>query len=305
MKLSVIFPTYNRSEDLKIALDSLLEQKLLPFETIVVDQSDNNKTKQLCSDKKYNKIWIKYIYSDCKSQPKAKIIWMNAISDEVWWFCFFDDDVKIMPKYLSEVSNFMETNLTCFWWWWKILNYPIQNSLFQKIWLLLFKNKFISWCFWTYDAQFKYPDKVQNVTDMIWCNCFFRKIVKDNWYNCVDWIKWSGHAEDTFFSYQIYNDFPNSLFYLPTAEMYHYEVPKFKWPRFQQVFFHRYVFWKKYKFPMWKYHRRCFWYFVSQFVKSDDKIWLFKLYLKTMRQISKNSKEIIKDPNIIRDLIWK
>ena len=56
MKLSVIFPTYNRSKDLKIALDSLLEQELLPFETIVVDQSDNDLTRKLCSEKKYEKI---------------------------------------------------------------------------------------------------------------------------------------------------------------------------------------------------------------------------------------------------------
>lgn len=303
MKLSVIFPTYNRPDDLKVAFDSLLEQKLLPFETIVVDQSDNDLTKKLCSEKKYEKIWVKYMYSDCKSQPIAKIIWMRSISDESWWFLFFDDDVKLMPEYLDEVSKFLESTPKALWWWWKILNYPIKKSFFQNLWHIFFRNKFISWCYWTLDAQYKNTNKIQNVTDMIWCNCFFKRYIKDAGYDWVKWIKWSGHAEDTFFSYQIYKDFPNSLFYLPTAELYHYEVPTFKWPRFQQVFFHRFVFWKKYNLAMRKYYWRTFWYFMLQFIKSKNKSELLKLYLKTMKQIRQHKKEIIEDPNIIRELI--
>ena len=209
MKLSVIFPTYRRPKYLEIALDSLLEQKLLPFETIIVDQSDNDLTKKLCSKKKYETIWIKYIYSDCKSQPIAKVIWMKSISDEVWGFLFFDDDVKIMPNYLEEVSTFLDATPRALWWWWKILNYPIKKSFFQDMWHLLFRNKYISWCYWTIDAQYKDSNRIQNVTDMIWCNCFFKRYIKDAWYDWVKRIKWSWHAEDTFFTYQIYKDFPN------------------------------------------------------------------------------------------------
>lgn len=304
MKLSVIFPTYNRSKDLEIALDSLLEQKLLPFETIVVDQSIDDLTRNLCSEKKYKKLWVRYIHSDCKSQPIAKIIWMNSISDESWWFLFFDDDVKILPNFLDEVSKFFENTPRALAWCWKILNYPIKKSLFQDLWHLFFRNKFISWCYWSLDAQYKKPDEIQNVTDLIWCDCFFKRYIKDAWYDWVKWIKWSWHAEDTFFSYQIYKDFPNSLFYLPSAELYHYEVPTYKWPRFQQIFFHRYVFWKKYNFAMWKYYWRTFWYFMLQFIKNDNKMELLKLYLKTMKQIRRNKDEIINDPKIIADLIW-
>lgn len=110
MKISVIFPTYQRPKDLETALDSLLIQTLLPFETIVVDQSDDNLTKDLCHKEIYKKIGIKYIYSDCKSPPKAKQIGMETMSDQTDIFVFFDDDVKLMPKYLEEVINFMEKN---------------------------------------------------------------------------------------------------------------------------------------------------------------------------------------------------
>ena len=110
MKISVIFPTYQRSKDLEIALDSLLIQTLLPYETIVVDQSDDTLTKQLCNKQIYKKIGIKYIYSDCKSPPKAKQIGMDAMSDVSNIFIFFDDDVKLMPTYLQEVAKFMKSH---------------------------------------------------------------------------------------------------------------------------------------------------------------------------------------------------
>ncbi len=42
-------------------------------------------------------------------------------------------------------------------------------------------------------------------------------------YSFVNRMKRYGHADDTFFSYQISNNHPNSLFYLPDAKLYHYE----------------------------------------------------------------------------------
>ena len=54
---------------------------------------------------------------------------------------------------------------------------------------------------------------------------------------------------------------------------------------------------------MRKYYWRTFGYFMLQFIKSKNKSGLLKLYLKTMKQIRQHKKEIIEDPNIIRDLI--
>lgn len=108
MLISVIFPTYQRPDDLKIALDSLLIQTLLPLETIVVDQSDDKQTLDLCGQEKYKKIGIHYIYSDCKSPPKAKQIGMDALSEKAEAFIFFDDDVKLMPDYLEKIAHFMK-----------------------------------------------------------------------------------------------------------------------------------------------------------------------------------------------------
>lgn len=133
MKISVIFPTYQRPNDLKIALDSLLDQTLLPLETIVVDQSDDFQTKDLCNQDIYKKIGIKYIYSDCKSPPKAKQIGMDVMSDKTELFVFFDDDVQLMPKYLEEVSLYMKSHPHTLGGGGKILNFPHKRSIFEKI----------------------------------------------------------------------------------------------------------------------------------------------------------------------------
>lgn len=307
MKISVIFPTYQRSKDLKVALDSLLEQKLLPFETIVVDQSDDDLTKNLCSEKKYEKIWIKYIYSDCKSPPKAKQIWMDAMSDKVDTFIFFDDDVKVMPNYLSEVEKFLEDNPDALWWGWKILNFPNKKNIIQDLWYFFFRRISISHEFSTIDAQYKNQNCVQNVTSMIWCNMFYRRKVKDLWYKFVDWMKRYWHCDDTFFAYQIYNDYPSSLFYIPWPEVYHYESPawrilKIQW--FKQVLYHRYIFWKTYKFSMWQYYWWCFWFLGIQCMKSDNKCNIIKTYFKTMKIIRKKWKTFVKNPNAVNEFIY-
>jgi hypothetical protein len=54
---------------------------------------------------------------------------------------------------------------------------------------------------------------------------------------------------------------------------------------------------------MRKYYWWTFGYFMLQFIKNKNKSELLKLYIKTMKQIRLHKKEIIEDPNIIRDLI--
>ena len=41
MKISVVIPTYNREEHLKNCLTSLLNQRKVPYEILVIDNSSN------------------------------------------------------------------------------------------------------------------------------------------------------------------------------------------------------------------------------------------------------------------------
>lgn len=308
MKISIIFPTYQRYEDLEIALDSLLTQTLLPFETIVVDQSDDTLTKELCHKEIYTRIGMRYIYSDCKSPPKAKQIWMDIMSNQTDLFVFFDDDVKLLPTYLEEVAKFMEKNPKALWGGGKILNFPHQRTIIEKIGYFLFRTPCISNEFWAIDAQYKHPDQIQNIMSMIGCNMFYSKNVKDMWYRFVDRMKRYGHADDTFFAYPIYLDHPESLFYLPSAKIYHYEskswrILKKQW--FNQVIYHRYLFRKTYHFAMRKFYRRNIWFLAIQLMKNKNKRELIKNFFKSHYTIIKYGKKILKDPNLVNTFIYE
>ena len=50
MKLSVIIPTHNRAEILKITLQKILEQEGVEFEVIVVDDGSTDDTERVVSN---------------------------------------------------------------------------------------------------------------------------------------------------------------------------------------------------------------------------------------------------------------
>lgn len=307
MNISVIFPTYQRSNDLKVALDSLLDQTLLPYETIIVDQSDDDKTKLLCNNGEYARLKIKYIRSDCKSPPKAKQIGMEHISQESNIMIFFDDDIQLKSDYLEVVSNFMKQHSQALWWWGKILNLPHKKSFLEDLWYLLFRNIYISHEFCTPDAQYKNPDTIQNVLSIIGCNMFYRSSLSKE-YAFVDRMKRYGHADDTFFSYQVSKDHPNSLFYVPTAKLYHFESPAgriAKTEKFRQILLHRIVFWFQYKFSLITYLWRSMWFFIWFAIKFNNRSQLFREYITTLYWWIKHKKQLKEDPWFVNNWIYK
>lgn len=306
MNISVIFPTYQRVNDLEIALNGLLEQILLPIEVIIIDQSDDNKTEELCSNKKYQTLNIKYEHILIKSSTIARQIWMEKLSKKSEIIIFFDDDVKLEKNYLQEVSIFLTKNKEALWWWWKIINFPIKKNIINDLWNFLFRNKNISHEFCTTNAQYKNENEVQNVSSIIWCNMFFRSNLAKK-YKFENWMKKCWDADDTFFSHQIYKDYPNSLFYLPSAKLYHFQSPAWRMiniEKFRQILYHRYIFWDKYNFLIITYYWWTLWFLLWSLIQYENKIEIMKEYIKTQVNIFKNSKEIKKDYKKVNKFIY-
>lgn len=112
-EVSIVIPTLNREEDLKEALQSILGQTKLPKEVIVVDDSDNNKTKglmdQMRGDFSKKKIAIKYRRGGRrkgKSISLARNIGMAESTGDI--LLFIDDDVILDKKYISEILKVYE-----------------------------------------------------------------------------------------------------------------------------------------------------------------------------------------------------
>ena len=111
MNISIIIPTFNRSQKIKGLLDSIknaieLENGLInkmKLTTIVVDQSENNETKEVCKNYK-----IKFIKSAKKGLSLSRNIGIDASSFD--YLIFFDDDVVIAKNYFLELFTMLSKN---------------------------------------------------------------------------------------------------------------------------------------------------------------------------------------------------
>ena len=115
VEISLVIPTKNRSEKLKKLLHSVLKQTVLPKEVIIVDDSDNLRTKELIQQLKKlflkKNIQIKYIMpseNKKKSISRARNIGAKKAKGDI--IVFIDDDVVIDKNYLKEILKVFEKN---------------------------------------------------------------------------------------------------------------------------------------------------------------------------------------------------
>lgn len=111
---SVIIPTFNRAGFLPRAIDSVLSQKHLPNEIIIVDDGSTDSTKELLDkyqDQHPN--LIKPIYQENFGVSSARNLGINRSSGE--WISFLDSDdrwldIKLEHQY-NYIKEFPETKI--------------------------------------------------------------------------------------------------------------------------------------------------------------------------------------------------
>ena len=176
--ISVIIPTKNRASDLKLTLESVIQQSLQPDEIVIVDQSTANKTAST----------VKNLIQELNIQPNIIYIHDKTISglsqakNKGLKFCngshnlFLDDDVTLQPDYLETCLAIMEKAK----WLDGIAGYrivPGEHDLsFKVFWLRLF-----------YLGPFRYYYKTMRVMSMVpklkKTNALFRlKVIGGGWY---------------------------------------------------------------------------------------------------------------------------
>lgn len=107
--VSVVICTYNRSEMLKICLESLFSKEIYKdnFEVLVVDNNSSDDTKNIVDNlkKDFN---IRYIFEKIQGLSYARNCgWKNALGEYV---AFIDDDAKADQEWLNEIFKFIENN---------------------------------------------------------------------------------------------------------------------------------------------------------------------------------------------------
>ncbi len=104
MDISVIIPTKNRHELLKLTIDSVLTQKEQPSEIVIVDGSLEReivlKNMMLCEDRGLR--YYKQNYNTFKGVSGARNQAVSLSSSE--YLCFLDDDDIWLEDYLTHVK---------------------------------------------------------------------------------------------------------------------------------------------------------------------------------------------------------
>lgn len=97
--ISVLLCTRNRGDRIRDAIDSILENSYTNFELIVLDQSLDDKTKEVLE--KYHDSRIRYIRSHTVGLSKSRNIAINKCLTEI--IAFTDDDCIVDREWLASI----------------------------------------------------------------------------------------------------------------------------------------------------------------------------------------------------------
>ena len=103
MQFSLLLATLNRSKEIKECLLSLCQQEYKEFEVIIIDQSEDNLTKNIVED--FKNLNIKYFKVDFKGLSKARNFGIKYANGE--YCCLLDDDAIYKKDYLKVANEYI------------------------------------------------------------------------------------------------------------------------------------------------------------------------------------------------------
>ena len=219
MTFSFVIPTKNRLEELKTIFNSILSQTLHPNQVIVIDQSEPSNL-----DIKYFKeiiaptnINLLYIHDQSiKGLVNAKSASLKYNECDI--ISFFDDDIVLRPNYLFEISKAFKNYKLIMGANGIIINRPqinnLNNFIFNFFHIGLFRDNRQSISNETNDSSLL-PVNTLSGGLSSWRKEVFDKVKFD--------IENNFHAyEDKEFSIRVGRAFPNQMYIVPSAKLYHY-----------------------------------------------------------------------------------
>ena len=110
---SFIVPVYNRIDEVRDLLDSLLKQTDNDFEVVIVEDGSTEPCGEICDEARREGLNIRYIYKENEGRSIARNVGMeNATGD---YFIFVDSDCVIPPEYVATIKQRLaEKPLDCY-----------------------------------------------------------------------------------------------------------------------------------------------------------------------------------------------
>jgi len=226
--VSIVIPTKNRHEKLEKLLFSILKQTMRVNEIIIVDDSDNLKTKKLVErlQSYFSEagITIRHFMSskdDVKSISRARNFGAKMAKGDI--VIFLDDDVIINEDYIEKILEVFDMFPNALGVQGTIVNFKyshLENAIKKVFYYwhaevgkcrMLPSGKTTCVCF---------PDKIISCEWLFGLNVAYRKKIFDEFSFNEKLIGYS-LGEDKEFSYKIHKKYPNSLFQTPYAKIYH------------------------------------------------------------------------------------
>ncbi len=301
LKFSFIVPTLNRSKDLARFLDMLLKLNNKPYEVIVVDQSDDTITQQLCAAQSYTKLGLRYYHLDVKSSAFARNFALDHLGDESNVVVFLDDDTTLQTDFLDQIDHFFSTHSHAQWWVANIESPLRKISLIKKIWFFLltwghrFTEMFVTGGGFNVMPLIQ-PTALKHVEWTSGCGMFFRRKLFDEWFRFEKRFMRYSLMEDCFLSYVIQQKYPKSLYFVPDVKMIHHETPVARVAnkvRINQNIVHRFYFVKKFKKNTVAYVRTMFIFCVFDLLNAKD--WcVIKYYANWLKYVFSHKNDILK-----------
>jgi glycosyltransferase involved in cell wall biosynthesis len=226
MKVSVVIPTYNRTEDLGACLDSILAQILMPYEIFVIDNASNNNTENLIGRRKENFIkeqcLLNYIPNPKNSLSVARNLGAKQTSGDI--VIFLDDDVILGNEYVSEICKVYKEYPEAL----GVQGYIVPDhfrlnvrDFFYKIFYLYHLEH--NGCRALPSVSTTYPIALDRVMKCEWlsgANHSYRRRVLEEFNHDENLMKYS-EGEDLEFSHRVYSRYPGTLFITPLAMLQH------------------------------------------------------------------------------------
>jgi|YNPMSStandDraft_1061717.scaffolds.fasta_scaffold37393_1 GT2 family glycosyltransferase len=112
MRIAVGIPTLNRPDDVRRTVNSILENTEVPDAIYVADQSDDDRTKNVCEELSKNSKGVEVVYlrMDRKGLTHARNRILDEVAEKYDVVTFLDDDVVLDKSYIFEVKNTFKQN---------------------------------------------------------------------------------------------------------------------------------------------------------------------------------------------------
>ena len=244
--VSVVIPTRDRPRDLADLLKTLLDQSLLPFEVIIVDDSPKHSSREVSDSfvSKFKSVGCKLVYFTGSGigLPAARNLGIKVFKGDA--ILFLDDDTLLDQNALNIVATFFSHNHD-------VLGIqPIIMPKTEKInslTMVKLENAFFKAMMLT-DHQENtlkvrrsgasiFPSsltKAIRVQRLSGCCCYKREVFNEF---CFDTnLKRWGFMEDLDFSYRVYKKYPQSLYAVPSAKIIHKESKEARLPNRTSIY---------------------------------------------------------------------